>query len=323
MDASFIGVFFLGLAVGAALVLLLNVLNNRRKAQFEQQTGTLQSQLDQLNRLIRETEGQRQVQYGSLSSSLQTLTDSTSKLQSILANERQRGAWGEQVASGILQAAGFVNGTHYIEQSVISDGTTRIGRPDFTFLLPNGLTIHMDVKFPFNNYENYLKPDGLDDSNRRQYLRQFFKDAKDKIDETCKYVTRDTLDCVLMFIPNEALFHFLSENESIRAYALQKKVIICSPLSLLVVLAIIRQASEIFGLEKSLGEIQMLVKSIADDLSSYVGELDKVEGQLLRTQELVSELKLRRTQKLRRNSEKLQSLLFKQNGALSDVELDA
>ena len=41
------------------------------------------------------------------------------------------------------------------------------GIPDYTFLLPQGLSLHMDVKFPLNNYMRYL--DATSDVERERY----------------------------------------------------------------------------------------------------------------------------------------------------------
>jgi DNA anti-recombination protein RmuC len=58
---------------------------------------------------------------------------STEGLKNLLANNRLRGEWGEQVAEDLLMAAGFVEKVNYEKQKSTSEG-----RPDFTILLPDG-----------------------------------------------------------------------------------------------------------------------------------------------------------------------------------------
>jgi DNA recombination protein RmuC len=284
-------------------------MTKNRSTQLEQRVGKLINQVEQLTKLVRDTDGQRQNQYGTLTTHLQTLLATTSKLQSTLANERQRGSWGEQIAGGILQTAGFLEGKHYLRQKTISNGNGGDIRPDFTFFLPNRLTVHMDVKFPLNNYERYFNDKPANEAERQKYLHNFVNDSKAIIDQTCKYINTNTLDCALMFIPNEALFHFLTETETVRDYALKKKVIICSPMSLLMILAIITQACETFALEKSLGKIRATVKSLAEDISEYADELGTLEDDFIKIQGNIEQLKTKRARKLKTEAGKLQELI--------------
>jgi hypothetical protein len=49
---------------------------------------------------------------------------------------------------------------------------------------------------------------------------------------------------MLVFIPNEQIYGFIHENDfNLTVESLQKKVVLCSPLTLFAILAVIRQAS--------------------------------------------------------------------------------
>ena len=64
-----------------------------------------------------------------------------------------RGQWGERIAEDVLRLSGFLEGVNYLRQHTLTDSG---GRPDYTFLMPNGLVMHMDVKFPLDNYLRFL-----------------------------------------------------------------------------------------------------------------------------------------------------------------------
>ena len=81
------------------------------------------------------------------------LTDSTNNLREALSSTRARGQWGERMADDILRMLGFVEGINYRRQEVIPGAGSR---PDFVFLLTDGLQMNMDVKFPFENYVKFL-----------------------------------------------------------------------------------------------------------------------------------------------------------------------
>ncbi|HCP07087.1 MAG TPA: DNA recombination protein RmuC, partial [Synergistaceae bacterium] len=106
------------------------------------------------------------------------LNRTTGTLKEALSSSKARGQWGERMAEDILQMVGFVEGVNYARQRTLP-GSGR--RPDFTFLLPRGLTLNMDVKFPFDNYLAWLG--ATSDSERDQFRRSFLKDVRDRIRE--------------------------------------------------------------------------------------------------------------------------------------------
>ena len=87
---------------------------------------------------------------------LNALTEHTRQLREALASQKVRGQWGERMAEDVLRLAGFLEGVNYRQQATLAGSG---GRPDYTFLLPNGLVMHMDVKFPLDNYVRFLEAD--------------------------------------------------------------------------------------------------------------------------------------------------------------------
>jgi len=111
--------------------------------------------------LITDFEKERSVKFGQLDNQLRLaleqttrLQETTNQLRQALSNTRARGQWGERMAEDILRLMGFVEGINYKKQ-VSSEGGQ--SRPDFTFFLPQGRKINMDVKFPLDNYLHYLE----------------------------------------------------------------------------------------------------------------------------------------------------------------------
>ena len=75
----------------------------------------------------------------------QHLATTTQSLREALANPKARGQWGERMAEDILRHAGFIEHVNYEKQVAVEGGRTI---PDFTFFLPKGQVLYMDVKFP-------------------------------------------------------------------------------------------------------------------------------------------------------------------------------
>ena len=132
-----------------------------KKALIDQQLGTMTSELGKVGELVRELDADRRSAFGELANELRrqheglnTLTEHTGQLREALASQRVRGQWGERMAEDVLRLAGFLEGVNYRKQSTLAGSG---GRPDYTFLLPNNLVMHMDVKFPLDNYVRFLE----------------------------------------------------------------------------------------------------------------------------------------------------------------------
>jgi DNA recombination protein RmuC len=263
---------------------------DNKKRLIDQQLEHMTAQLEQVKQLVSNFENQRNEQYGALRNELATLSQVTSSLQQALANNRVRGQWGERIAEDILRAAGFIEGKNYIKQARIEDGKSR---PDFTFLLPNGLSLNMDAKFPLENYLQYLKAEA--DNDKTVYRDNFLRDVKKQIKELCSkdYINpeQNTVDCVLMFIPNEQIYRFIhEEDDGIIDEALRDKVVICSPLTLFIVLAVVRQAVQNFALQASSREILDLLGRFEKEWKAFVKKMDEIEHSLEKAQKAYNEL---------------------------------
>ncbi|MEZ5342094.1 MAG: DNA recombination protein RmuC [Acidimicrobiales bacterium] len=191
-----------------------HVIDRERLAVADQVT-VMSNELRRVGGLVSMLQTERAEQHGSLTAGLEQaaavtagLAATTQSLKEALASPKARGQWGERMAEDVLQLAGFVDGINYTKQTRLDDG----GIPDYSFLLPHGHCVHMDVKFPASNYLRWLEtPDGAD---RLAVLTQFKRDVRLRIDELAKrnYAKGPaSVDYVLMFIPNESIYGFLHE----------------------------------------------------------------------------------------------------------------
>ena len=197
------------------------------------------------------------------------LKDTTEHLSHALASPKKRGEWGERMAEDIIRLVGMVEGINYMKQKTLESSS---GRPDYTFLLPNNLKINMDVKFPVDNYIHYLNAESEHD--RRRFRDELLKNTKVMIKQvtTRDYInpSENTIDYVIIFIPNEQIYSFINESDTtIMDEALKQKVILCSPFTLYAVLAVIRQAVENFSLEKTASEILTLLGEFSKQWNAY------------------------------------------------------
>ncbi len=245
-----------------------------KKELIDQRLTDMDVKLGKVERLVQDLQTDRKAQYSALDEQLKSLTSTTSSLQNALADNRARGQWGERMAEDMLNFMGLVEGVNYIKQSAIEAGT----RPDFTFLFPNQKSLNMDAKFPLDNYLRYIEAEN--DAERKEFSRKFLRDVDQRVTEIQKrgYIATGTLDCVLIFIPNEQVYRFIyEEDQRIIDNALKQKIIMCSPLTLYIVLAVIRQAAQNFNIEQRSQEIVDVVNDIRKEWEKYTGQMDKLE----------------------------------------------
>ncbi len=244
------------------------------------------------------------------------LRDTTEHLKQALASSKKRGEWGERMAEDIIRLVGMVEGINYIKQKTLE---VSANRPDYTFFLPNNLKINMDVKFPLENYQRYL--DAESEHDRRRYRDELLKNTRVMIRQltTRDYINpaENTVDYVILFIPNEQVYSFINETDpTIMDEALKQKVILCSPFTLYAVLAVIRQAVENFNLERTASEILRLLADFSKQWNAYkekfrlMGErLDAARKEyeaLVTTRTNMLERPLRKIEDLRRQKSLLQ-----------------
>jgi DNA recombination protein RmuC len=252
-----------------------------KKSLIDQQLHQMSSKLEDVSRLMKELEKDRENKFGELTSHLNAATQqttvlmqTTAQLREILANTKARGQWGERMAEDVLRLAGLIEGVNYLKQKSIDNAGSR---PDFTFILPKDLQLNMDVKFPLNNYVRFLET-GIE-SEKTRFRNDFLRDVKARIREVTskEYINpeQNTVDYVLLFIPNEQIYSFIhNEDSSILDEGLKNRVIFCSPITLFAVLAVIRQAVDNFALEKTSNEILSLLGMFRKQWDDFTGKFE-------------------------------------------------
>ena len=294
-----------------------------KKKLVDKTVEQMSAKLGELSTALQTLDKDRRQSQGALTGKLETTTQATAALQKTtaqlreaLANPQRRGQWGERMAEDVLRLAGFIEGVNYQKQSATESGS----KPDFTFLLPQDRRVNMDVKFPLANYLKYM--DAADgDPAGEQLKAQFLRDVRGRIKEV---TTRDyidpsagTLDYVLVFIPNEQMYGFIHEHDpSLLDDALQRKVVLCSPLTLYAVLAVIRQAIENFRMEQTSREILSLLEAFQKEWAKYTEVLEKMGERLDGAMKQYELLSTTRTRQLEKQLDKIENLRSQQHVAL-------
>ena len=288
-----------------------------RKQLIEEQMNAITKQISKFSDVVMKYEKDGAEKFGELSNGLKlfgtqtkTLTEKTSKLGEVLNSSQSRGQWGEKMAEDVLTMAGLIEGIQYDKQKQIEGGTQR---PDFIFNLPEEKKLNMDVKFPLNNYMKFLEDDG-----NTFHRDNFLKDVRNHISTIAnrEYIDPEggTVDFVLLFIPNESVYSFiLQTDKTIIDIALKKKIMICSPLTLLGILALIRQSIDCFNLKKEGDNIISLMGRFSSEWKKFTDSIQKVGDRLTSAQKAYDELVGPRKKQLERPLDKISALREERN----------
>lgn len=300
----------------------------KRKEAVEGSVQGLKEQLEQYKKLMRDFENDRTQKYGNLENELKnvsqtatSLQEQTTRLNNILGNVKLRGQWGERVVEDIIEKCGLIENVNYFRQKKLEVSTTR---PDYTFLLPSEHKVNMDVKFALDNYIKMVN--AQTQQEKEQYKKEFLRNVDDRIKEIKDrgYINpaENTLDFVLLFIPNEQVFGFIQESvPGLMDRALQEKVVLCSPFTLYAMLSVIRQAYENFRYEKDLKKIIDLIEQFAKTYSLFKDRFENIGDAIEKLQIQYSDVKDKSFKNLDNKIKKIES--YKKGNKLAFDAQDA
>ena len=269
-----------------------------KKTAIEKQLSQLNEELDKLKTNTTELKTNLQLSKEQLTS----LTDTTNQLNSVLSNNQQRGQWGERQAEDLLRHFDFQEGVNYNKQT--SEGGDR---PDFTFYLPKGKRLNMDVKFPIRAFQSYLGAESK--TEQEALLKQFASDIKTHLKAIAKrkYINPadGTLDYCIMFISNEGIFQFVNQQEELLDLAKELSIVISGPTSLFAILSLIRQSISSFQIEERAKIIQKDLLKFQDEWNNYKDKMDSVQTKMDQASKALEEAQGTRTRALERPLNKI------------------
>lgn len=259
------------------------------RAEFEARIQNVLGQVERLGELIRRIERERAESFSSLGGRVEQafaraekLAETTASLRDALVHARVRGQWGERMAEDLLRAMGLVENLHWVRQRSLDDGT----RPDITFLLADRRVLHMDVKFPFENWAKLVE--AADEEGRSRARTAFVRDVRGRIAEVARRgwarPDKGSLPLALLFVPNEQVFAGMISAEPLLVdEAIARQVCLVGPASLFAVLALIRHASEERRLADGLTGLLDALHGLDEGWRAHLQRLDRLGRRLEET----------------------------------------
>ena len=282
-------------------------LQNANKVQLEALLNPLREKLTEFKTAVEDSKTKNIELASSLAAQLGKMMEETNRIggearslvNALKGEQKTQGDWGEFILEDILQRSGLVNGVHYECQETIRDidGKTITGdhdkrmRPDVIIHYPDGKDLIVDSKVSLSAYVDYMNAE--DDSERKNALDRHLRSVRNHVSELVKkdYSAynnksgRNTVDFVIMFIPNEAPFQLAMISEpNLWHEAFKSKVMIISPLNLMALLKIIHIAWSKEEQSRNQQEIIDTAAVLMDRLYGFYEDFDDIGAELNKLQ---------------------------------------
>ena len=190
-------------------------------------------------------------------------------LQQFLASPKLRGNIGEQVLKELLKQ--FLPQESFNLQYTFKSGE----KVDAAIKTSAGI-IPVDSKFPMENFRKMQED--------KAYAKIFESDVRKHIDDISrKYILTDegTLDYALMYIPSEAVYYEIVNNQALFDYAQSKRILPVSPTTFYAYIKAILMSFEGQKIEKQAQEILSSLRAIKKDYGKVAENLGTLQKHLV------------------------------------------
>lgn len=206
----------------------------------------------------------------------QILAKETMALKDALKKPHVRGRWGEVQLKNCIELAGMSEYSDVSFQSSVSDDDNQRLIPDMTVRMPGGRVVVVDAKTPLDAFITALETQ--DETERALEIARHGRHVKDHVKKLSAkdYASaiKGSADFTVMFLPNESfLYSALEAEPQLMEYALEKRILIATPPTLIGLLKVISYGWNEEKLAESAAKISEtgieLHKRVCDFVETY------------------------------------------------------
>jgi len=257
----------------------------KKEQAIEHIIKPIKEALEKTEKQLRNIEHERKEAYGSISKHLESMTQTqqmlhgeTRNLAQALRRPEVRGQWGELTLKRLVELAGMAPHCDFYEQEHTQTDEGAI-RPDMIIRMPGGREIVVDVKTPLDAYLSAVE--ASDDKSRDQHLHHHARKVRERIRELASksYWSqfKNSPDFVVLFIPGDQfLSAALDKSPELLEYALQQKIILATPTSLVALLRAIAFGWNQEVVAESAEQIRQLGEDLYKRLNTFTNHLAKL-----------------------------------------------
>jgi len=257
----------------------------KKEQAIEHLLKPMRETLEKTEKQLHALERDRKEAYGSISKHLESmneaqrlLQDETRNLSQALRRPEVRGQWGELTLKRLVELAGMVQHCDFFEQQHTTTESGAI-RPDMIVRMPGNREIVVDVKTPLDAYLSAVE--ARNDREREQFLEHHARKVRERVRELSSkaYWSQfaSSPDFVVLFIPGDQfLSAALDKSPDLLEYALQQKVILATPSSLIALLRAVAYGWNQQSVAENAEQIRALGVDLLKRLNTFTSHLARV-----------------------------------------------
>lgn len=257
----------------------------KSRLEIDHLVEPLKKKLDEYDVHLQQIEHERQKSYSQVELELKkvvelstTLNRETTALKNALKKPHVRGRWGEVQLKNCVELAGMSEYADiaFQDNTTLGEGQRLI--PDMTVRMPGGRIIVVDAKTPIDAF--LMSLEATDDETRATELARHGRHVKEHIKQLSSKAYSDHLknsaDFTVLFLPNESfLYAALETDPEVMEFAMQRKILIATPPTLIGLLKVIRYGWSEERLAENAQRISEvgaeLHKRLADFVDTFLG----------------------------------------------------
>lgn len=286
-DITVIVLSVMGILILVLLLMILRKMNHGDQGaldRIEQSVGNTEKDLIQsqeaqkiLNKnfeiILKETIKTKEF-LGVSDAKLNSLSKNINDINAIMVNTKKRGNFGEYQLYHLLSLYCGDTQEVYTPQYPLANG--KIG--DAAMHIPGSdLVMIIDSKFPS---ENYLRI--VEDPTNTTAISEFKMNVKKHIlDIANKYITPQTVEEAIMFVPSEAIYLYICEEQSdLIEEAHRKHVLITSPSTLMGVVFTLVNITRDFNRSQNMEKLEQTIIRLKEDSDRMLERYEKAANAL-------------------------------------------
>jgi DNA recombination protein RmuC len=239
--------------------------------QSRESTDAMQKRIDETNKAINERLDNATKVIGGISKELGQMYElgkDMKKVQEFLVSPKRRGGLGEEVLASMLEQ-------YFPHSEFALQYRFKSGEVVDAIVKVQGKLLTIDSKFSMENYRDFLSAEA--EVAREAARKAFLRDIKKRIEEIHKkYILPEegTFDFAMMYVPSEAVFYEVINDDSLTEYARSKRVYVCSPNSFMYYLQIIMLSLRGQKINEAAQQIMNLIAAIRQDSEKFGRNLE-------------------------------------------------
>jgi len=260
---------------------------------FRQQVNDFKSRVEEIHSKELTQRAELKTELKQLHELNRQMTEEANHLSTALKGEKKtQGNWGELILENVLDRSGLIAGKDYQrEVSFNTDDGRR--RPDVIVYLPEEKHLVIDAKVSLNAYTRFVNAE--DEAERtlaiKEHVAAFSQRMTDLSDKN--YFDLPGIkspEMVFMFVPIESAFvEAIKSDESLFHAAIDKRILITTPTTLLTSLNIVRQLWRFEDQNKHTAKLAASASGVYNQLRLFLESMDKLGDQLDKAQNTYKE----------------------------------